>query len=490
MNGKLFELWGRAGAAAKAGAVLGALLIVGLAVAAAIWVLRDEYQPLFTELDTRDASAIAAELERMKIPYKVAGEDSATILVDKSQVHATRLKVMGKGVDLKGTVGFEIFNNTDFGMTEFAQKINYQRALQGELARTIMAFEEVKSARVHLVLPESGLLRRSSVRPKASVTLALRGDRPLQSEQIQGIQRLIAAAVPEMEPAAVTVLDQQGVALSRRAEAEGEGDAGSLGGSKLEAKKEIEAYLTRKVAAVLEKAFGPGQGIVSVDVTLSHDLVKTTREDVVPAGERGGAMARRKDSTQTAPQSLGMVGVQTPSESPRGPSATTSEVEYLHGRKVEQTVSSPGGIRRISVGVLLPSHVEQYQAETLKQVLAMTVGLNPARGDAIAFSWAASRPNPGAIPGARKPAAAPSASPGTNGSTPRALTDAWALALAAALVLIAAVAYAVLRWREARRGGRALSAAEREEMLAQLKRWIASGGAPGARSEPSPGTRS
>src|SRR5258706_6870501 len=179
MNGRLFELWSKAGTAAKAGVVLGALLILGLAIAAAIWVLRDEYQPLFTELDTRDASAIAAELERMKIPYKVTGEDSATLLVDKSQVHATRLKVMGKGVDLKGTVGFEIFNNTDFGMTEFAQKINYQRALQGELGRTIMAFEEVKSARVHLVMPESGLLRRSAIRPKASVTLSMRGERPL-----------------------------------------------------------------------------------------------------------------------------------------------------------------------------------------------------------------------------------------------------------------------------------------------------------------------
>jgi flagellar M-ring protein FliF len=488
---RLFELWDKAGATAKAGVALGALLIVALAIAAAIWVLRDDYQPLFTELDARDASAIAAELDRMKIPYKVAGEDSATILVDKSQVHATRLKVMGKGVDLKGSVGFEIFNSTDFGMTEFAQKINYQRALQGELARTIMAFEEVKTARVHLVMPESGLLRRSAVRPKASVTLALRSDRPLQPEQIQGIQRLVAAAVPEMDPSAVTVLDQQGVALSRRVEVEGEGEGASLGGSRLEAKKEIEAYLTRKVAAVLEKAFGPGQGIVSVDVTLSHDLVKTTREDVVPAGLRDGAMARRKDTTQTAPASAGVVGVQTPGETTRGPSATTSEVEYLHGRKVEQTVSSPGSIRRISVGVLLPSHVEQYQAETLKQVLAMAVGLNAARGDAIAFSWAG-RANPGAIPGVSKPGAAPATAPRANASPAGALSEApWGLAVIAALALLAAaLAYAVLRRRQARRGGRALSAAEREEMLSQLKRWIASGAAPGARAEPSPGTRS
>src|SRR5262249_15138494 len=188
-----------------------------------------------------DAAAIAAELERMKVPYAVS-DDGTTILVDKANVHATRLKIMGKGVDLKGTVGFEIFNNTDFGMTEFAQKINYQRALQGELARTIGALAEVKSARVHLVLPESGLLRRSAAKPKASVTLAMRGAERLSPEQIQGIQRLVAASVAEMEPAAVTVLDQQGVALSRRSEPESESS-----GPRLDAKREYEAYLARKV---------------------------------------------------------------------------------------------------------------------------------------------------------------------------------------------------------------------------------------------------
>jgi flagellar M-ring protein FliF len=259
------SFWKERSTAARAGFVVAALAIVAVCVAAAVWIFRDSYQPLFTELDARDAAAIAAELERQKVPYRIAN-DGATLLVPEEAVHATRLKVMGKGIDLKGTVGFEIFNSTDFGMTEFAQKINYQRALQGELARSIMALDEVKNARVHLVLPESGLLRRASVRPKASVTLAMRNERRLRPEQIQGIQRLVAAAVPEMDAGSVTVLDQQGVALSRRAEADGEGDAG-----RLDAKREVETYLARKVAAVLEKAFGPGQAIVTVDVSLSHD---------------------------------------------------------------------------------------------------------------------------------------------------------------------------------------------------------------------------
>src|SRR5258707_9032464 len=225
MNGKLIDFWNERSAGARIGLGVATLAIIAGAVVAAVWTLRTEYQPLFTELDPRDASAIAGELDRMKVPY-VIGEDGATILVDKTNVHGTRLKIMGKGLDLKGTVGFEIFNNTDFGMTEFAQKINYQRALQGELSRTIGAFEEVRSARVHLVLPESGLLRKSTVRPKASVTLVVRNGQRLLPEQIQGIQRLVAASVPEMEPSAVTVLDQQGVALSRRAESDADTDSG------------------------------------------------------------------------------------------------------------------------------------------------------------------------------------------------------------------------------------------------------------------------
>ena len=477
MNETAFAFWKKISFAARIGLGLVAVAITVGAILGAVWVLRADYQPLFTELDPRDASAIAAELDRLKVPY-VTAEDGSSILVDKATVHATRLKVMGKGLDLKGTVGFEIFNNADFGMTEFAQKINYQRALQGELARTIAAFEEVKSARVHLVLPESGLLRRDAVRPKASVSLVVRGAQRLQPEQVQGIQRLVAASVPEMEPASVTVLDQQGVALSRRPETELEGEGGS---AQLEAKREIETYLARKVVAVLDQAFGPGKAIVSVDVALSHDHVKVTREEVMPAGPmREGLVARRKDASQRAPSGVLPVAGDAPDgarETLRIPSTTSSEVEYQHGRKVEQIVTAPGGVRRISVGVLLSAPVEQVQAESLKQVIAMAVGYNPGRGDAIAFSWvgrgaeSASRRADGALDSMEiKPERAPRHLPPPIETWPLAP----ATSLAALTVLLGLVAY--LAWRRHRHAEvPALSAQEREEMLTRLKRWVASG---------------
>src|SRR5258708_960689 len=131
MFANLREMWDEAGTGARLGLATGVLLILALVAWFSFNVLSPEYQTLFSDLDPQDASTMVAELEKMKVPYRLAADGTA-IMVDKSQVHALRLKLLGKGGTLRGGVGFEIFNNTDFGMTEFAQKINYQRALQGE----------------------------------------------------------------------------------------------------------------------------------------------------------------------------------------------------------------------------------------------------------------------------------------------------------------------------------------------------------------------
>jgi flagellar M-ring protein FliF len=488
MERSLTEIWKGNSRRAKVAFVLALVAILILAGGAALWALRTDYRPLFTDLDPQDAAAIASELDRLKIPYAV-GDDGASILVAKDSVHATRLKVMGKGLELKGTVGFEIFNNTDFGMTEFAQKVNYQRALQGELARTISALDEVRSARVHLVLPETGLLRRGGVRPKASVTLSVRGTRKLSGEQIEGIQRLVAASVPEMVPAAVTVLDQQGIALSRPA------DAARIGGVQLDAKREMEAYLVRKVVAVLDKALGPGRGIVSVDVDLDEDQVKVTREDILPGATSNGVVVRRRETTQRAASGDVEAGPVSGRRRASPPTAATEEIEYAHGRKVEQIVTNPGSVRRISVGVLLPADVDADRAEGLKRVIAMAVGLDPARGDGIAISWAGGSASPAVVPPmaaqARRPTAhirsvtaADRAAARTSRSIdrvwriPLTLSTAFPLLPAAAVVLLLLVLL-VLRLRRAGTSHdkpvRALTPGEREETLARLKAWLASG---------------
>ena len=140
--------------------MLGVLLIIAAFVTLGTWLLRTDYQVLFADLAPQDASTMVSELEKLKTPYRLSNGGN-TILVPADIVHKTRLKLVGKDLPLRGAVGFELFNDSEVGMTEFAQKVNYQRALQGELTRTILAIEDVLSARVHLVLSEQGLFKKT-----------------------------------------------------------------------------------------------------------------------------------------------------------------------------------------------------------------------------------------------------------------------------------------------------------------------------------------
>lgn len=196
------------------------LLIAGAAFAGAIilfalWYafLRTAYEPAFTDLKSNDAVTIVGELDRLKTPYRLA-DDGATILVPKEQVDGARIAVLGGDLPLKGAVGFELFNKTDMGLTEFAQKINYQRALQGELARTIMALDEVDTARVHLSLPEAGIFQQDRRPAKAAVTIATKLGGAVDATVVEGIQRLVSSAVPELQPGNVAILDARGHLLS------------------------------------------------------------------------------------------------------------------------------------------------------------------------------------------------------------------------------------------------------------------------------------
>lgn len=188
-------------------ALFGSILLT--LIASWYFLLRTEYRPLFTALRAADASVIVADLERRKIPYRLE-DDGTTVLVPDDRVDATRLSVMSEDLPLHGTVGFELFNKSDLGLTDFAQRINYQRALQGELARTILALDGVESTRVHIAIGEDRLFREDRVPPKASVTIRMRNGAALPARTAQGIQRLVAAAVPKLDPANVVILDEAG----------------------------------------------------------------------------------------------------------------------------------------------------------------------------------------------------------------------------------------------------------------------------------------
>lgn len=379
-------MWQEASTRTKGGLAVGILLIALATGGLAYWIFGQEYQVLFSELNGQDAAAMVTELDRLKVPYKLA-EGGNTILVPKEAVYKTRLKLMGKNLPLHGTVGFEIFNNTDFGMTEFAQKVNYHRALQGELTRTIMAFDEIQSVRVHLALPESGLFKKAQGRAKASVSLAMKPGKTLGREQVQGIQRLLAASVSEIEAADVTVLDQKGIALSGNVAETGREEAGW----QLETKKQVEDYFIRKIAGMLDRALGPGQGIVTVDVQLNLDHVKVTTEDVLPAKGKGnepsaaGVIARERQTVRDLAIGRDAGPSAESLKSQAGQNGITNlEVDYQSGRRIEQVVATPGSIQRMSVGVVVPKALDQARLDKIREVVAMASGYRKERGDAIA----------------------------------------------------------------------------------------------------------
>ncbi len=196
-------------------AIVAAAGLLLCALLAALWFLflRTTYEPIFRDLGQTDAATIVAELERADIPYRL-GDGGRTILVPSGAVDSTRLHVAGQDLPLQGTVGFELFNSSSIGLTEFAQRINLQRALQGELARTIMRIDGVEAARVHLSLGEQTAFRRDRRPARASVAIRTRPGRRLNNTTVRGIQRLVAGSVPDLEPAAVAVLNDRGALVS------------------------------------------------------------------------------------------------------------------------------------------------------------------------------------------------------------------------------------------------------------------------------------
>jgi flagellar M-ring protein FliF len=349
----------------------GITCVLALAGLAAYAMLRPGYQVLFRDLKPHDASAIIAELEKEKVPYKV-DETHAAILVPENDTRATRLKLMSSDLRLNGVVGLELFNNSDLGLTDFAQKVNYQRALQGELARTIMTLDEVEMARVHLTLPEASIFRRDQTQPKASVALFLHDGEALNPDIIRGIQRLVAASVPDMKPADVTVLDSRGSAAASH----GIEDADS---PQFALKRAIDRYYEQKVVSQIE-ALGLARRVsVSVDADINFDQTKITRES---------GLTRAPDTKEALlPAALAVTGTDMRSPLPPLPaesasSSRSSNPVQTH-RTLEQIVSSPGAIRRLSVGVAFTELVPEETRTRLAALISASIGLDVKRGDVL-----------------------------------------------------------------------------------------------------------
>ncbi len=354
----------------KSGLALASVLLVAILLVAAFTtylVLKDDYAVLFTDLSATDAALIMKDLDKNKIDYKVDNSGN-NILVRKSEVYKTRIETLNSVPQLRGGVGFEIFDKDDFGTTEFAQKINYQRALQGELARTIMSLDEIKMARIHLVLPESSLFKRKDSHSSAAVTLILNPGKKLTARQIQGIQRLVSASAPGLLSKNVSILDKSGISLTSL----NEDDNYITSKNRLDRKQAIETYLTSKAQLALDKAMGKGNALVIIDVTLDLDDTKSIVEQVISPQDKLANILKKRETASGDAKSHNR--------------KTTSEIDYALSRQTKHTNKLPGAIKRISASVIISNHIAKYTQSQTRDIVSNAIGLNLARGDEISIS--------------------------------------------------------------------------------------------------------
>ena len=401
--------------AAGAALALAIALIVGLL----LWSKPADYAVLFSNLDERDGGAIVTTLQQMNVPYRFSDNGSA-ILVPSSQVHDLRLRLAAQGLPRGGNVGFELMDNQKLGITQFAEQINYQRAVEGELARTIQNIGAVSAARVHLAIPKKTGFLRDKEKPSASVMVTLRPGRVLDEAQIAGIVHLVSSSVPELTPDRVTVVDQSGNLLTRSPDQ----NKGDLDAKQLAFIQELESAYVRRVESILEPIVGAGNFKAQVAVEVDFNQTELTSESYRPnpapdqairsqhieeryGGDQApqgvpGALTNQPPVPATAPittPEVGQGGTGTATAAPTGKRERTATINYELDRTIQHTKKALGEVRRLTVAVVInqktettregvktiPSDEELAQLEKLVQ---NAVGLNPTRGDSITVSGA------------------------------------------------------------------------------------------------------
>ena len=393
---------------AVAGIAIGTLLGIVLLV---VWSNQVEYQPLYYNMSQEDAGMVVEELKGQKIPYRLSS-DGKTVMVPADRVYDLRLDLASRGMPSGGGIGFEIFDRTDLGTTEFVQKLNFQRALQGELSRTINQFAEVEQARVHITLPEKTLFLEDEQKPTASVVVKLRRKGSLREKQVEGIIHLVAGSVEGLQPENITVVDVEGNVLS--AGMSDETNFAGLTSSQQEFQHELEAGMEKRVQTMLERVVGKGKAIVRVTASLDFKQEEKTEEIFDPDSAVIRSEQRLDERSKgNAPVAMGVPGVASnlpEGEGGASPGVSSNELRktnetmnYEINKVVKRTIQPTGTVRNLSVAVLLDGTYESAAGEDGKEtytyvprseeeikkytnIVMKAVGYNAERGDQIEVS--------------------------------------------------------------------------------------------------------
>ncbi|CDY78185.1 Flagellar M-ring protein FliF [Caballeronia glathei] len=395
-------------------------LIVAVAILAAViaglvlWSRQPDYRVLFSNLSDRDGGAIVAALQQGNIPYKLADSGGA-ILVPAEQVHETRLRLASQGLPKNGSVGFELMDNQKFGISQFAEQVNYQRALEGELEKTIGSISSVKSARVHLAIPKPTVFVREKELPTASVMVNLYPGRVLDEGQVLAIAHMVSSGVPDMPVKNVNIVDQDGNLLTQQSAASG------LDASQLKYVQQIEHNTQKRIDAILAPLFGAGNARSQVSADVDFSKLEQTAESYGPNANPQQTAIRSQQSSESSenagsgasgvpgalsnqPPQPASAPIVAPASDAAGAAVKTTPVNqrkdtttnYEVDRTVRHYEQPMGGIKRLSVAVVV-NYQKQVDAKgnvtmtplpaeklaQVQQLVKDAMGYDEKRGDSV-----------------------------------------------------------------------------------------------------------
>jgi len=362
------------------GATVGITLIL---FSALLFFLNEpDFSPLYANLSEDDAGKVIDQLNSKKIPYQV-DENSKMIKVPKDKVYETRLSLAGNGIPSSGIIGYEIFDKNTMGMSEFMQKLNYKRALEGELARTIMQQEGVEGVRVHIVTPQRSIFKDEEKLPTASVVLKLKSNNSISKGNMAAIVNLVSSSVEGLTPSNVSLIDTKGRILSK----ENEDNPIAFSSSKqYEMKQSIENYLGKKAQTIMDNILGYGNSMIQVNADIDFNQIEKTMTLFDP--ESQVAISEQTIKTENNGSTLGDSVAQT---------SQNNTINYEVSKTIQRVIEGSGNIKHLSVAAVINDVVKEVkkdeetitvfeprpaeQMKKLEEIIKNTIGINEERED-------------------------------------------------------------------------------------------------------------
>lgn len=399
---QLRDLWSRFSLSQRVTIVVTLLASVAGIWGLAQWNRERDFKPLFVGLSSEEASHIVTKLKESGVEYRL-NEDGNRILVPSAQLSELRLKIAGEGLPKTGRLGFELFDKTSLGLTEFAEHVNYQRALEGELERSILGLNEIETVRVHVTPEQESLFEDRRQAAKASIVIKLRPAARLAAGNVSAIQNLTASAIKGLSPEHVTVVDMNGTMLSKRVR---DSVAGEQPSEALEFRQQVERDLAEKVNATLEPLLGADKFRVGVFADCDFTSGEQN-EEVYDPNKSVMTVSQRTEENATGRPVAGNPGTNSNLPRPTTRNATTStsntrrteNITYQTSRMVKHLNLPKGTLKKLSVSVLLDQRVRwegsgkarkkivealpKESLEGIREVVAGVVGINPERGDRL-----------------------------------------------------------------------------------------------------------